>query len=231
MATPFDLTPFGFTPTENIVYARLLDGGPASGYAVARDLVIARANAYQALRGLVAKGAAIINEEDPQRFRAVRPVDVFAGIVDRETRKLDNLERQLGGETPATAESFVRLSGERAFLDLAARTAAREEQEIKCIAPPKVLTGLMPSFRKRNVDGKPTRIWALGEGDFAGPIEETVPLDRARQIFGTPVSILLAGSSVMLARMLDRATSGYWASDPDVVGATIGSFMALTATA
>ena len=66
MTTPLDLTPFGYTQTENLVYSRLLQGGPASGYAVARDLLIARANAYQALRGLVAKGG--VRHKSPRQI-------------------------------------------------------------------------------------------------------------------------------------------------------------------
>ena len=31
-----DLTPFGFTPTESLVYEVLLTGGPGTGYAIAR---------------------------------------------------------------------------------------------------------------------------------------------------------------------------------------------------
>ena len=40
-----DLTPFGFTPTENLAYRALLDEGPIGGYAFAKKLNIARANA------------------------------------------------------------------------------------------------------------------------------------------------------------------------------------------
>ncbi len=68
--TDIDLTPFGFTPTENLAYGALLELGPSSGYALAKDLSIARANAYQALNGLVAKGAAIQTDDQPQRYRA-----------------------------------------------------------------------------------------------------------------------------------------------------------------
>ena len=31
-----NLTPFGFTPTESLVYEVLLTGGPGTGYAIAR---------------------------------------------------------------------------------------------------------------------------------------------------------------------------------------------------
>src|SRR2546428_4922213 len=53
-----DLTPFGFTTTESLVYRTLLHLGPATGYAVARAARLARANAYGALDGLVTRGAA-----------------------------------------------------------------------------------------------------------------------------------------------------------------------------
>ncbi|MBK8005037.1 MAG: hypothetical protein IPK12_14215 [Gemmatimonadetes bacterium] len=51
-----DLTPFGFTPTESRVYGVLLSGGPGTGYAIARNAELARANTYSALEGLVAGG-------------------------------------------------------------------------------------------------------------------------------------------------------------------------------
>ncbi|MCH8838950.1 MAG: hypothetical protein IIA60_14340 [Candidatus Marinimicrobia bacterium] len=57
--TAVDLTPFGFTPTESQVYQVLLEHGPGTGYAIARAANLARANAYSALAGLVAKGAAV----------------------------------------------------------------------------------------------------------------------------------------------------------------------------
>jgi len=162
-ATSFDLTPFGFTNTENRVYLRLVRGGPASGYAVARDLLIARANAYQALRGLVAKGAAVVTGESPKRFRAVRQADVFAAIVERQTRQLSELEKQIAVEFESGAESFVSITGERGFVDLAVRSLAREPGEMRCIAPPRILAALAPALRKRIADGVATEAWVVGE--------------------------------------------------------------------
>lgn len=229
MTTPLDLTPFGYTPTENIVYSRLLVRGPSSGYAVARDLVIARANAYQALRGLVAKGAAVVSDEQPQKYRAVRPSDLFASIVDRQTRRLDELEVQLTHEAEAAAASFTRLTGERAFIEVAARTTARESGVVSCLGPPRVLAALTPSFRKRAADGASSKVWALGDGQQTPiALEGTIPIARAQELFGAPITILLAGSSGMLARLLDRDATGYWTSEPDVLGATRGAFVALT---
>src|SRR5262245_53013412 len=108
-----DLTPFGFTPTETRVYFALLGRGPSSGYAVGRELSIARANAYQALRGLVAKGAATVTGETPPKFRAVRPEALYAQIVDTQTRKLDKLESDLARAPQSGADPVIRVGGRR----------------------------------------------------------------------------------------------------------------------
>ena len=67
-----DLTTFGFTPTESLIYEVLLRGGPGTGYAVARAAGLARANAYGALEGLVQKGVARVEEGRPKRYRRSR---------------------------------------------------------------------------------------------------------------------------------------------------------------
>ena len=66
---PLNLIPFGFTPTESLVYQVLLTTGPGTGYAIARAAGLARANAYSALEGLVAKGAARAEGTRPKRYR------------------------------------------------------------------------------------------------------------------------------------------------------------------
>jgi sugar-specific transcriptional regulator TrmB len=226
--TPIDLTPFGFTPTENTVYSQLLRGGPAGGYSISKDLLLARANAYQALRGLVAKGAAVLTGEDPQRFRAIRPVDLYARIVERESSRLDQLESQLGTIEVVGASAFIPLSNERAFLDLAARAATREPDGITCIAPARFVTALVPALRKRAADRLTTSIWIVG--DPAGvslPSEGSIPLERAIAFFRSPVAILIAGDSALLGRVEERVVTGYWTSDPAVVGATRGTVAAL----
>src|SRR5258705_7790665 len=48
---------------------RSLTSGPGTGYAIARSAGLARANAYSALEGLVAKGAARVEGGRPKRYR------------------------------------------------------------------------------------------------------------------------------------------------------------------
>ena len=75
-----DLTPFGFTPTESLVYEVLLTSGPGTGYAIARSAGLARANAYSALEGLVSKGAARVDPGRPKRYRPEAPAALIARI-------------------------------------------------------------------------------------------------------------------------------------------------------
>src|SRR2546425_11713025 len=68
-----DLTPFGFTPTESVVYAALLRLGPSTGYGGGHATRLARANAYAALAGLVTRGAAHRTPRRPVQYRPPHP--------------------------------------------------------------------------------------------------------------------------------------------------------------
>src|SRR5881409_3603910 len=97
--THVDLTPFGFTPTESLVYATLLRLGPSTGYAVARGARVARANAYGALEGLVTRGAATRTPRAeggrPARYRPTDPGALLAHLATLQGEALDRLARAL----------------------------------------------------------------------------------------------------------------------------------------
>src|SRR6185503_20345558 len=128
------------------------------------------------------------------------------------------------------ASAFIPLSNERAFTELAARAITREPGPITCIVPARFMPGLVPSLRKRIGDRLETRLWMIGDPTgVAFSLDGTIPPERAISFFKTSVAILLAGESALLARMEDRSFSGFWTSDPGVVGATRGAAAALTA--
>src|SRR5215208_7694894 len=90
-----DLTGFGFTPTESLVYEVLLQHGPGTGYAIARSAGLARANAYSALEGLVAKGAARVDVGRPKRYRPEAPAGLIARLTHLHAMALDRLSTEL----------------------------------------------------------------------------------------------------------------------------------------
>jgi len=213
-----DLTPFGFTPTESNTYQALLDLGPSSGYAVARGLSIARANAYQALDGLVAKGAAVlVDAATPKRYRVVQPRTLFARILSAQGRKIDDLERAVL-EQPATgAAPPLHIHGTRALLDLAVRAVVRAEGEVRCVTAGGRLEALAPAFRARAAAGRQTSLWATEPHatDFPVPIG---PVDQERWgALGGSDAILVVADGALAATLGDDA-EGTWSESTLHIG-------------
>jgi len=217
-----DLTPFGFTPTESLAYRALTDVGPQTGYGLARALSIARANVYQALRGLVAKGAVTTTEERPERYRPLQPAALVALIAKREAGKLDRLEAQLSHVQGGGAPGIVAISGDRSLIDLTMRAAARAAGPVTCIAPARLLMSLAPAWHKRAGDRTETHLWYLGEGPVAPlPVEPSGQIDTATSVryFTAPILLLVAPEAAVLATLPATGAAGYWTSDPVLTAA------------
>lgn len=218
-----DLTPFGFTPTESLAYGALTELGPQTGYGLARALSIARANAYQALRGLVAKGAVTTTGEQPEHYRPLQPQALMALMAKREAGKLDRLEAQLAHVESAGAPGLVAIAGERALIDVAMRTAGRAAGPVSCIAPARLLTSLAPAWHKRAGDQAETRLWYLGDGPSGSlPLEPAGQVDTAKAMnyFGAPVFLIVAPEAALMVTLPAAGPAGYWTSDP-VLRATV----------
>lgn len=229
MPYDLDLTGVGFTPTESLAYAALLDVGPSSGYAVAKALNIARANAYQALNGLVNKGAALRTGAAPQQFRAKAPPAVLAHIAGQEARTLDRVERALRSLESSGAPGLHRFTSEREFQEVALRTAARAEGMVRCVAPADTLVALTPLWRKRAADGSETLLWSVGRAPAALPVglAGTVPPQRAGAHFhGAPV--LLEADDAVISALAGADFHGYWTSEPALAAPVRFAIHALT---
>ncbi len=220
-----DLTPFGFTPTEALAYTALLDRGATSAYALAKQLGAARANLYQALNGLVSKGAAVMVSRKPQIFRPVGPSELLALISERQVAKLDRLESEIRARERPGEPTTVPFVGLRSFSELALRTAVRATRVV-CVAPSEILTLLTPVWRKRIKDQAETVLWSIGdqEWDPLGPVAGTIETAVVETYFGAQVALLTAAHMALVGRQSsERQLSGYWSSDPIVVGAVRGT--------
>jgi sugar-specific transcriptional regulator TrmB len=229
-----DLTPFGFTPTESLAYDALVRAGPLTGYGLARELSIARANAYQALRGLVAKGAASpLGGERPERYRPVQPSALLARLAEQRARELDRLEAALAQVPSSGATALVDLNGERALLDLALRMAARASGPLSCLAPASLLSALAPAWHKRASSGEQTMLWVLGGGDVrdqsAGfPVTGIVSLEQVERYFPAAPVFLVAAEAALVGLHETGGFRGHWTSHPALVGAVRAALAMLT---
>lgn len=148
MAKAIDLVPFGFTPTETLIYEVLLRGGPGTGYTIARAAGLARANVYAALEGLVSKGAARASDQRPKQYRPEPPDTLLALLIDRQGEAVDALSQALSEFAAPDTPTLVELSSARGAVQLMAHEIARAEQHIELIAPPDGCLALAPQLRR-----------------------------------------------------------------------------------
>jgi sugar-specific transcriptional regulator TrmB len=213
-----DLTTFGFTPTESLVYEVLLRGGPGTGYAIARAAGLARANAYGALEGLVQKGGARVEEGRPKRYRPEPPAALMARILDRQGHALDEVSRALDEISVPDTPTLIELSSARGTLSIAAREAARAVERILLHASPDAYPPLIPSLRK-----------AAGSGVTLS-LSTTAPLDLAFATVtvvsatadwpGQPFLLVVDNRSALLAARDGERVLGHWGTAPTLVAAT-----------
>lgn len=227
-----DLTPFGFTPTESAAYSALVRHGPMSGYDLGRLLSIARANAYQALDGLVAKKLVTRQTGRPRLYRAIDPAAALALIAQRQATLLDRLEDQISRPEGSGEPAILELAGRRAVLEVALRTAARSREPLRCLAPAAFLTALEPAWNKRRAEGLPTELWILGEGQhsIAGTRGSVSYPSASHYFHRTDPAVLLTSTSALLVTTTAEPMSAHWTSHPLLVGACHAALDHLTAT-
>ncbi|MHC4180247.1 MAG: helix-turn-helix domain-containing protein [Planctomycetota bacterium] len=227
-----NLIPFGFTPTESLAYSALLDRGPTSAYSLSKVIGVARANVYQALNGLVTKGAAAKVSDSPQVFRPTGATSLLAMVAEREAAKLDLLESQVAAHNQPGENATIAFRNERSFQELALRLAVRAPR-VLCIANSSVMTGLTPIWRKRQADEAETYLWIIGTPtpDLALPVAGSLEPGALRKLFAAdPVLILTPEAAILGQAPKDGELSGYWSSDPLWLGSIRGTVQALTAT-
>lgn len=226
-----DLTAFGFTPTEGAAYFQLLEDGPSSGYALARRLSIARANAYQALNGLVAKGAAEVADVQPRTYRAVQAQALLAKLARETAARLDELEGQLGDLQGSGASAIVPFAGDAELHALVLRAAVRPPTLVEFLSPSVILAASLPVWRTRRANGRPTHIWCIGPTPPEFPIDGVVGIDEAgvRTRVGDPPIVLLAPGVAILGRMTSAGVDGYWTSDAVLLHAARSVLLTVTA--
>src|SRR5688500_9247615 len=170
-----DLTPFGFTPTEGLVYQVLLTGGPGTGYAIARAAGLARANAYSALEGLVAKGAARVDGGRPRQYRPEPPASLIARITNDHGHALEKLSEDLGSILVPGTPTVVELSSGRAVLQLLTHNVARAAESVRLLAPSDAFPLLAPALRRPVSNGLPVELFSSSRVDLDFMSVEIIP--------------------------------------------------------
>jgi len=210
-----DLTPFGFTPTESLVYATLLRLGPATGYAVARASRLARANAYGALEGLVTRGAAVRTPPPgrPARYRPTDPQALLAHLATLQGEALDRLARALRDRSHPGEPVTRQVGGSRAVANLILQLVARAERSVDGVLAAELWRPTLPAWRHATRTGGATvglRIAGDAPSDAAGIVRGSVASDA-------PTLLVVDATQVVVTAGAGDSISGVWSSHPLIV--------------
>lgn len=214
---PVDLTHFGFTPTEGLVYQVLLTGGPGTGYAIARAAGLARANAYSALEGLVSKGAARVDAGRPRRYRPEPPAALIARISNDHGQALERLSRELDAVSVPRTETLVELLSTRSLLQLATHDIARAAASVGLLAPPDAYPLLAPALRRPYSAGVPLTLAATGPVELGFAPVEAVGTEHRWP--GMPIVLVVDDGSAILAARNGSEVRGHWSTGATFVAA------------
>jgi sugar-specific transcriptional regulator TrmB len=205
-----DLTPFGFTPTESRVYEVLLSGGPGTGYAVARNAGLARANAYSALEGLLAKGAARAEDAQPKVFRAEPPASVLARIANSQGAALDQLSKALDGFGAPATLSIVELSSTKGLLQLLTTEIGRSQRSVQLVAPTEAYPILTPALRRAASAGLDLDLRAPSGTEL--PFAPVAAIEGDSRWPGLPLVGVFDEQSAVIASRNGLEVHGHWSS-------------------
>jgi sugar-specific transcriptional regulator TrmB len=204
-----DLTPFGFTGTESAVYGALLRSGPATGYAVAQAVGLARANVYAALSGLVARQAAALLAGRPARYRPVDPQTLVTQLAAQQAGALERLERSLRETSAAPAEVVHEVAGARPLANVVLQLVARAERSVEGVIDGELFRATGPAWRR--AAGRATlavRSAAVDEG--GGVLTGPAPADS-----GT--LLVVDGVLAVVGSGTGDAARGIWGDHPLMV--------------
>lgn len=217
-----DLTPFGFTPTESRVYEVLLSDGPGTGYAVARNAGLARANAYSALEGLVTKGAARAEDLQPKVFRAEPPATVLARIANAQGESLESLSHALDGFGAPATPSIVEISSPKGLLQLLTHEVGRARESVRLIAPAEAYPILGPALRRAVSAGLEVILCAQAQVQLPYALVEAIPVGHSWP--GIPLLAVVDQKSALIASRDGADVQGHWSSAPAFVAAARVTF-------
>jgi len=209
-----DLTPFGFTPTESLVYATLLRLGPSTGYAVARGTRLARANAYGALEGLVTRGAATRTPPSvrPVRYRPIDPQALLAQLAALQGEALDRLTRDLRGLARPGDPVTREVAGSRAVANLVMQLVARAERRVEGIVASELWRPTLPAWRRA---GERATLRIVMRGEL--PSETPAWLSAAADDAPSATFLVIDESQLIVTSGEGEAIAGLWTSHPLIV--------------
>jgi sugar-specific transcriptional regulator TrmB len=215
--------PFGFTRTQDIVFWALARRGSATGYAIARDTGIARANVYHALEVLARRGLASSSGGRPSRYQTAAAEATLAWLAAGVRQELADVARKLGvegaGAQPASQASAEtgELQGRVAVVGEVSRAIAASVREVLAVVGPWV-PELLPALSEARRRGVAVRVVSLGLPAPEGAIVRDVPRAELGSYWGgLPVAVVGDRRRAVCGIFSPDGVRGIATSNPGIV--------------
>lgn len=214
------LEKFGFTPTEDKVYQALLKLGPTTGYVIAQELGIARANVYHSLESLVRQGAARKSSSNPVRYAGAGPSALLAELERSFKRDLSSLQEALQSLPIARARGSADLEmlvTEDQLLDRAASCADAAVSELLVVTGS---WGERLNARFAAALGRRVQVRAVSLSSVATDpaIARPVDAEQLRAYWGgLPVAVVADRGRAVAGIITPEGASGMATTSPGVV--------------
>ncbi len=171
---------FGLTRQEATVYLCLAQNGEVTGYEAAKQTGISRSNAYNALAGLVDKGAAYTTESTAVRYHVVDTEEFCSNKI----RALEEMKLQLKVHMPkpkAETEGYLTITGDNHIRDKIKNMIAQSKQRIYLSMTESCARMFQKEITEAIAEGKKVVILTDGPLEISGAISYRTE-DKGRQI-------------------------------------------------
>jgi len=217
------LEPFGFTRTQDLVFWALARRGSATGYAIARDIGIARANVYHALEVLARRGLAFSSAGRPARYQANSAYATMALLAGGVRSELAELALKLGVEGDGLHASPEASAGQAELWSLVevvgelSRCVTAATMEVLAVVGPWV-PELLPVLAEARGRGVAVRVVSLGLPAPEGAIVRDVPRAELEAYWGgLPVALVADRRRAVCGVLASDGVRGIATSSPGVV--------------
>jgi HTH-type transcriptional regulator, sugar sensing transcriptional regulator len=138
---------FGLTRQEATIYIALLSDEELTGYEVAKLTGISRSNSYNALAGLVEKGAAYIIEGTSTKYTPVPPEE-FCENKLRSMKEIKNLLIKNVPSRKKESDGYITIRGKKHIYDKLKNMLEGTKQRVYISAKRSVLKELEPQLKQ-----------------------------------------------------------------------------------
>lgn len=212
------LTALGFSSQEARVYLALLQHPSATGYEIAKQAGLQRANVYQVLAVLTDRNVVDrVSESGPARFVAHPPAEVLGRIKRQTSEQADSLIADLAAlSAPRETAAFFSLRDRDAVIERTAALVSDAEQRIAVSLWVDDLDWLAGPLRAASASGCEVVVNIFGEADL--DFGEVFTHEAPAQTVGGHLLLLAVDQRTALVGSLDESPGAVFTEHPALVG-------------